>query len=317
MKNICHPANHFYGFMNCILVFLLLALNYSAYSQEGNETPKRDSTAAEEQPTIEKKELRMSFEAFKINQELKLVARVRSKVDKKFQNTAGVEVSFYKNEISPENLLGKNISNHKGEAYWLISLEGIPDSLASPMTFLSSVKDNPDFEDVEETATFNPSTMTIQLEEEDTTRLVKVFIGHPDETGSIVPLADAECIIYVKREFGNLPISETETTDAEGNINVEFPDSIQGDPDGNVTIIAKVAGNDMIGNVEVSQTKNWGIPVKADDFYKKRELWSARANSPIPLVLVVNGALILIWGAIAFIFWEIIRINKIGKVHLK
>ena len=317
MKNICHPANHFYGFMNCILVFLLLALNYSAYSQEGNETPKRDSTAAEEQPTIEKKELRMSFEAFKINQELKLVARVRSKVDKKFQNTAGVEVSFYKNEISPENLLGKNISNHKGEAYWLISLEGIPDSLASPMTFLSSVKDNPDFEDVEETATFNPSTMTIQLEEEDTTRLVKVFIGHPDETGSIVPLADAECIIYVKREFGNLPISETETTDAEGNINVEFPDSIQGDPDGNVTIIAKVAGNDMIGNVEVSQTKNWGIPVKADDFYKKRELWSARANSPIPLVLVVNGVLILIWGAILFIFWEIFRISRLGKAHMK
>jgi hypothetical protein len=233
--------------MNCILVFLFVSLIFPVYSQEGNETPKRDSIAAEEQPTIEKKELRMSFEAFKINEELNLVARVRSKVDKKFQNTAGVEVSFYKNEISPENLLGKNISNHKGEAYWLISLEGIPDSLASPMTFLSSVKDNPDFEDVEETATFNPSTMTIQLEEEDTTRLVKVFIGHPDETGSIVPLADAECIIYVKREFGNLPISETETTDAEGNINVEFPDSIQGDPDGNVTIIAKVAGNDMIG----------------------------------------------------------------------
>jgi len=159
--------------------------------------------------------------------------------------------------------------------------------------------------------------MTIQLEEEDTTRLVKVFIGHPDETGSIVPLADAECIIYVKREFGNLPISETETTDAEGNINVEFPDSIQGDPDGNVTIIAKVAGNDMIGNVEVSQTKNWGIPVKADDFYKKRELWSARANSPIPLVLVVNGVLILIWGAILFIFWEIFRISRLGKAHMK
>ncbi|MEP6795287.1 MAG: hypothetical protein ABJB16_13235 [Saprospiraceae bacterium] len=302
------------------LAVLFFGLCTSAYCQTGDESSKqevkKDSTTTDTTTSAssEKKELKMSLEVFKINHDLKLVARVRSKVEAKFQNTAGVEISFYKDEIKLENLLGKGISNHKGEAYWIIPLQGRIDSLTS-LVFYSSVKDHSDYEDVEETITFNPSRMTINLEQEDSVRLVKIFVGHPDESGKMVPLADAECKVYVKREFGLLEVTEAQTTDADGNISVEFPDDVHGDEAGNVTIVAKIADNESIGNAEVSSTIPWGIPTTVDDFYSQRELWSARANSPISLIIIVNAALLLIWGFIAFIFLEIIRINKLGKTN--
>ncbi len=303
-----------------LLVILFTSLFTSVYCQTGDESSKqevkKDSTTTDSVASAvqEKKELKMSLEAFKINHDLKLVARVRSKVEAKFQNTAGVEISFYKDEVKPENLLGKQTSNHKGEAYWIIPLAGRPDSMAS-LVFYSSVKDHPDYEDAEETVTINPSKMTISLEEEDSSRLVKIFVGHPDESGKIVPLADAECKVYVKREFGLLEVTDAQTTDADGNISVEFPGDVRGDEEGNVTIVAKIADNETIGNAEVSSTIPWGIALEANDFYSQRELWSARANSPISLIVIINAALLLIWGFIAFIFLEIIRINKLGKAN--
>jgi hypothetical protein len=157
--------------------------------------------------------------------------------------------------------------------------------------------------------------MDITLEEEDSSRLVKIVVGHPDETGQIVPMPEVECKIYIKRLFGLLPIGDAETTDADGLISVVFPDSLKGDESGNLTIVAKIEDNEILGNVEVSKTIAWGIPTEINDFYLQRELWSARANSPWTLILIVNAALLGIWGVIAFIFLEIFRINKIGKTN--
>lgn len=256
----------------------------------------------------------MSLEVFRINHELKLVTRVRSKVEAKFQNTAGVEIKFYKNELLPENLIGTGTSNHKGEVYLSIPLTGLPDTFHA-ITFLSAVQNHPDFEDVSETVTALPSRMTMDLVEEDSVRMVKIFAGYPDETGQILPLADVELKIFIQREFGLLEVTEAQTTDAEGLVSMEFPDSLRGDENGNVTIVAKIADNETVGNVEISRMINWGVPLKVNDFYVQRELWSARANSPISLIIVVNAALLLIWGMIAFIFLEIFRINRIGKTN--
>lgn len=320
MNHIYHKVLKYSQIKSYLMAFILAGMFTSVYGQTGDESSKQEekkdttSTDTTTSATNEKKELKMSLEVFKINQDLKLVSRVRSKVEAKFQNTAGVEISFYKDEIKPENLLGKGISNHKGEVYWMIPLKGRPDSMNS-LVFYSSVKDHPDYEDAEETITFNPSGMTMNLVEEDSSRIVKVFIGHPDKSGKMVPLADAECKVYVKREFGLLEVTESQTTDADGNISVEFPDDVHGDEAGNVTIVSKVADNDVIGNAEVSSTVSWGIATKVDDFYSQRELWSARANSPISLIIIINAALLLIWGFIAFIFLEIIRINRLGKTN--
>ncbi len=184
-----------------VFVGFISQVNAQTGGEETKQEMQSDTTEAEEEATSEKLVLRMSFEAFKINQELKLLARVRSKVKAKFQNTAGVEVSFYKEEVSPANLIGRDTSDHKGEAYWML----LPDSAVSA-TYWAIVHDHPDYEDIEETVSVNPSMVDMKLEEEDSMRVVKINVGYPDESGQIVPLADVECKLYVKRLFGIMPI---------------------------------------------------------------------------------------------------------------
>lgn len=299
-----------------VIAFAWIGLISTTYAQTEEEAPEgtTDTTVVEEEAGPEKLALRMSFEVFKINQDLKLLARVRSKVDTKFQNTAGIEVSFFKEEVDPASLIGKDTSNQKGEATWIIPLETNNDSSIS-LTFWAVVKDHPDFEDAEETVTINPSIVTLELIEEDSLRLVKVFVGYPNDSGSIVPVTETEVKLFVRRLFGDMPIGDPETTDEEGNITIEFPNDIKGDTAGLITIVVKVMEHETLGNVESSQSIAWGIPTEINDFYSQRQLWSARSNSPIILIVVVNAVIIGIWGVILYIFLEIFRIHKLGKAN--
>lgn len=313
MKSIINFIQFPFHQITIIMMFASLGMLTTIYAQTEEEAAPEtqeattDTTATEDEEVIEKPTLRMSFEAFKINDQVKIMARVRSKVGTKWQNTAYIEVSFYIDESIEANLLGKDTSNAKGEASWMLPVP------AESTTYVASVKDHPDFEDVEETITLNPSVLTMDLVEEDSMRLVKIFIGIPNDSGNITPASEVECKIYVQRLFGDMPLGEPETTDEEGNISVELPAGIPGDAAGNITIVAKVAEHELLGNVETSKSIAWGVPVVSEDFYSKRQLWSARANSPILLVVIVNAALLGIWGVIFYIFWQIVRINKIGK----
>lgn len=303
------------GMMMISLIFMFSLPSFS----QGEEAAQADTTVSDTTTVVddeanEKASLRLTYDAFKINKDIKLLAKLKTKVKGKFQNIPDVLVSFYKNEIDPANFLGKTYSNSRGEAFWIIPA-ALPADSASPLSFWAVVQNNPVYEDAEETVSVVPSVIEMKLEEEDSLRLVKVFLGYPDETNQIIPVPDAECKLYVQRLFGFLPVGESATTDAEGNAIIEFPQDIKGDESGNVTIIARFEEHELVGNVEANQTIQWGIATAKDDFYVKRELWSARANSPILLVIIVNMVLIGVWGAIAFIFLEIFRINKLGKTH--
>jgi hypothetical protein len=317
LRNIQNPATAYLPLRFFAGIIFYLSLFMSAYAGTGYENTKdemqNDTSSVKEEKVKEKAPVRMSFEAYIINDSVKLVARVRSKVGAKFKNTAGIEISFYTNEIDPANLIGKIVSNTKGESVWMLSAGELPDSIA-PIPYIASVKDNPDYEEVEETVSVQVSKMMMELTEEDSIRWVKVFVGIPDASGQVSPVPEAECKIYVKRLFGLLQIGDKQTTDEEGNISLELPHEIQGDETGNIMLVAKIAGHEVLGNVEVSKTIGWGIPTKVDLFYREKELWSARANSPLLLIIIVNVVLVGIWAVICFIFLEIFRINRFGKV---
>jgi hypothetical protein len=317
MKKICIDIKFPFQLKCFVIAIACIGLSMFAAAQTEEEAVPQatsDTTVVEEEAGPEKVALRMGFDAFKINQDLKLLARVRSKVDTKFQNTAGVEVSFYKDEVDPSNLIGKDTSNQKGEASWKIVLPANKDSITS-LTYWAVVKDHPDYDDAEETVTINPSVLTLELLEEDSLRTVKVFVGFPNDSGRIVPMAETEVKLFVRRLFGDMPLGDPETTDEEGYVTIEFPNDIKGDTAGMVTVVAKVMEHETLGNVETSESIAWGLPLEINDFYSQRQLWSARANSPIILIVVVNAAIIGIWGVILYIFLEIFRIRKLGKAN--
>jgi len=310
--NFPHKLRAFFSLM--ALVVIICPAAFTQTVEVATDTITADSTIVEE-ASPEKVALRMSFEAFKINGDLKLLARVRSKVNTKFLNTAGVEITFYKNEIDPANLIGRDTSNQKGEALWIVPLVQNTDSNTA-YTYFAEVKNHPDYEDAEETVSTSSSVLNIEFAEEDSMRLVKIFLGYPD-SGGIKPVAETEVKLFVRRLFGDMPIGDPETTDEEGNVTIEFPSDIKGDTSGLITIVAKVTEHETLGNIETSKAISWGIPTVNDDFYSQRQLWSARSNSPIILIVVVNTVLLGIWGVIAYIFLGIFRINKIGRAYSK
>ncbi len=290
--------------MVCFLA-LAISLPWTSFSQTENE--------GGEEPVEEKATARMSLEYFKIDNAVKLLVTVKSKVEDTYQNISGVEVNFYKGEIGEVTLLGKDTTNAKGIATFV--LPSSPNQDTSGVLYLATIENNAQYGDAEEEITVKDLVLEMKLEAEDSSRWARIFIGIPIPGGDTMPVAEVECKLFVKRMFGLLPLSETpETTDEEGMINFEMPVDIPGDKDGNITIVAKIEGSEAYGNIEVNKAMPWGVPLKAGHFSEDRELWSARSNAPLSLIFIVNAVLIGIWGVIAYIFIKIIKINRLGKV---
>jgi len=316
MKNILYPVLIFSRIkwlvtLAVVLVFFRLAASQSEHPKSQQET-STDTTKVEREEAPEKATLRISFDAVKVNDDVNLKAKLGTKVKGRFENIPGVEVNFYKEEIAPGNWIGKSISNDHGIAAFTVSGS---ETKEGPRTFVAQVSGNLRYTDADNDVTVNPSRMKMDLEKMDSTMTVNVLLEVPDASNQMVPVADAPCQLFVKRLFGDLPIGESANTNEEGQVSFEFPKDIPGDKAGSITIVARFTDHELVGNVEASQVIQWGIPMQADDFYSRRELWSARANSPIPLVIIVNIILIGVWGAIVFIFLEIYRINKLGKAR--
>ena len=146
-------------------------------------------------------------------------------------------------------------------------------------------------------------------------RRITTFVSEVYKQGDKVQYIaspEVEVNVYVQRLFSLLPIGKG-YTDEQGEFSIDFPVDLPGDSLGNVTIISKITENEMYGNLESQEVVNWGIPVQKNHALGERELWSARANAPYYIVLIVNIILLVVWGYIYYIIYQLIRIAIISK----
>lgn len=280
-----------------LLVFVALFASHSiAFSQKGTK----------------KKKARVSLEYNQVNGEGRLVATVKTKIDRSYQKISGIRVRFFQTEVTEENLLGSAVSDNKGQAILTLPRR-IQTDTAVWHTYFATIENNPEFRDAKKDVTIKKAVLKMTLEEEDSTRWVKVFVGSLNELGEMEPASDVECKVYVKRLYSNLPIADDfDYTGEDGVMSIEFPDDIPGDRAGDLTIIAKVEDNDEFGTLETSEVKAWGIPLVVDQ-PTRRELWSNRANAPFSLMILVNAILLGVWGTIAYIIVRLFKVAKLGK----
>lgn len=244
-----------------------------------------------------------------------LEATVKTKVEGSWQGVDGISVKFYRNEATPEQLLGTVTSNDKGLAM-LILPEGEEKHASATFeyTYIAALENSEQFEDTEEEVTVAESSFNMTLEEEDSVRQVRISLTAMDAEGNEAPAGEVEVSLYVQRLFGLLPLSDDpETTDEEGEVVAEFPADIPGDTAGNLIIVAKIEDHERFGNLEFRRKINWGIPLVIDPAENARQLWSSRANAPIYLIVIVNSMLIGIWGVIFYIIYQAYRISRIGR----
>ena len=79
--------------------------------------------------------------------------------------------------------------------------------------------------------------ISISYSEDNDTKMI--ITKAVDQSG--MPIEDLELYYYVKRTFSLLPIGDPfNSTDENGIIEVEFPNDIPGDTEGNVVIVVKI-----------------------------------------------------------------------------
>lgn len=153
------------------------------------------------------------------------------------------------------------------------------------------------------------ASITVAFSEEDG---VKTLIATAtDQEG--LPIEDLELYFYVKRTFSLLPIGDPfNSTDENGIIEMEFANDLPGDTEGNLEIVIKLIESDLYNDQTVEVTKDWGIPIIIEDpKSEKRSLWSAAANAPLTLIVLITSMIAAVWYIICYIIFTLFKISKI------
>lgn len=171
-------------------------------------------------------------------------------------------------------------------------------------------------EDLEEVVKKKASVLLSTKVEGDQKMLVAQFF-ELQENGKESPVANAKAGLYVKRYFGNLPLSkESLFTDEEGKISLPFPNDIPGDNEENLTVLAQLE-DFAFENVQASAVLPWGTLLPEDSFTKQwdntRALW--RGNTHVPywmlgMYLGIAGGVML---GILYVLLLVRKIKLAGK----
>lgn len=154
--------------------------------------------------------------------------------------------------------------------------------------------------------------VSVSYSEENETKTITATAT--DQTG--LPIEDLELYFFVERTFSLLPIGDGfNMTDENGVVEIEFPNDLPGDTEGNLVIITKILESDLYNDLSIESTKNWGVPVILEDpKNEKRSLWAAAANAPISLILIVSLMILSVWYIICYIIYNLFSISKINPL---
>ena len=242
-----------------------------------------------------------------------LLAQAKSKIDGKFQNIANIPLTYYiTNDTEKSNLLGKGITNGKGEAILVIPASAKQEWLKSPnQNFVVVSSATKAFE--KSNAELAITKAKIKIDTTEGKIITAQLIAIVDTTWT--PIAAVDMVIGVKRLGGILNANETPTysTDSLGGATAEFKrDSIPGDEKGNITIIASVIDNDVYGNLTSELKVPWGAKTIYTSNFDHRTLFARRGYSPIWLELLAYGIVVAVWSVIIYLFFQLRKIIKLG-----
>ena len=285
------------------LIGLLLSFSSFSFAQIG------------EVEEVTPRKIRLSLSYTNINNTgPRLLAKVRTKIDKSYKSVKGAEVRFYFGEKDESNFLGSMKTNENGEVLFLVP-ETLRKTIDTTDVYLytAAINGDPTIIDKETDVEIIRSKTSLETITEDSIKKIRFTILAADSAGILQPVADLDPVFYVERLFGYLPISDDlVTTNEKGIAEIEFPENIPGDYQGNVKIIVKLDDHDDFGTLEGFNIVDWGIPNIQNDKIQARELWSSRSNSPLYLIVIVNVLVFGIWIVIGYIIYNLYRIKKLS-----
>lgn len=240
----------------------------------------------------------------------------KTKEGKKFVPVPGIEVNVYFGEAVPDMLMNKVLTAENGKARIPVSARFKPmwDG-ASEYNFIATSAGNRIYDPVETEINITRAKVFLDTVENDDIKTLSASV-HFLQDGAMVPAAEVELKIFVKRMAGTLSVGEDEsyTTDSTGTGQAEFiRDSIPGDQQGFITIVAKTEDNDQYGQLVIEKTLPWGKVPVIQSGYGRRSLFATRDRSPLWLLFLAYSSAIGVWGTIIYLFTRIALMRRVGK----
>jgi hypothetical protein len=128
------------------------------------------------------------------------------------------------------------------------------------------------------------------------------------------PVAGTDIHLYVKRMYSLLPIGKAVTTDSTGVASIDFPKDLPGDKNNMLTVIAKIESDEHYGNVETESEVKWGVPLNNETYpWSSRSLSASREKAPMFLVVASILIILVIWGTICYVIFQLFRIKRTVK----
>ncbi|HEY4966111.1 MAG TPA: hypothetical protein VII28_06915 [Puia sp.] len=247
------------------------------------------------------------------NQMQYLKAATKTKVNGKFKFVGGVPVSFYISSEGPANLIGKAITNEKGQASLLILPIAKDEWNKSPRQTFLAVSDSSRLFDAVKTSV-DLSKSRIKIDTAEDKKIVATLLELKDSLW--VPVKGVDMKLAVKRLGGDLNVNETPTytTDSLGMVNADFKLlNLPGDSLGNLILIAKVEDNDVYGNLTTEKTVPWGTVARYQAPFNERSLFARRGWSPLWLEWMAYSIIIAVWFVLLYLFIQIRKIIRLGN----
>jgi mono/diheme cytochrome c family protein len=126
------------------------------------------------------------------------------------------------------------------------------------------------------------------------------------------PVTNAGLRLFIKRNFGQMPVGEEVSTDQNGVAAFLLP-RIPGDTAGNLYVSARLTNEDQFGEVAKDTILKAGVKAIPVSLTKKRAMWNVVTKAPIWLLITYFAALFAVWGIIFYILIRLRDIYVIGK----
>ncbi len=140
---------------------------------------------------------------------------------------------------------------------------------------------------------------------------IVVYAREVNPDGKHIPVAGAEVALFVQRFFGQMQIGETRTTGEKGYARLDWSTELPGDRDGNVILMVRL--NDPAAQATVRDTLPIGQPTNIPAITDTRSMWNVRAKAPLWLILTYSISVVIVWGFILYILYQVIGIRKMSR----
>lgn len=240
-----------------------------------------------------------------------LTVKVQTRQERQYVPVTGVIVNLFLNEQTKSGMMGNITTDQDGKGIFILpdKFYQAKDTLTT-FKFMARIKNDPNFQD--KLTSLEIQDASIIISREDSLKRITARLTQKDRIGSQIPVEGASIKFYVRRMFSLLPVGEEYNfTNESGEATIDFPKDLPGDAAGNIQLVAGIEEDDNFGNVMVESNLPWGSDLLIhEDTFDERTMWSSRDKTPIYLLVVPNLMLLVVWGIIAYLIVQLVRIHK-------